>query len=287
MDNNTHSDDWTIYTPQPATRHPVVLLRAMFVDLIASRYLARQLVVRDIRAQYRQAALGLAWAFLLPVANAATWLFLNSSGIVGIPDTGMSYASFVISGTLLWAIFMEALNAPLLQSQLAKPMLTKINFPREALLLSGIGQTLFNGAIKLVVLIVALLLLGTTPGWSIALLPLVVLLLVLLGTAAGLCLVPLGMLYSDVGRGLPLLTQFLMFLSPVVYAAPRHGWAAIVMHWNPVTPLLGAARETLTGHWLGDPGMVATVGLGSLALLLLGWLAYRAAMPILIERMSA
>lgn len=287
MDNGTRSDDWTVYAPEPAARHPAAMLRGMFADLVASRNLARQLIVRDIRAQYRQAALGLAWAFLLPVANAATWLFLNSSGVIGIPATGMPYPAFVISGTLLWAIFMEAVNAPLLQAQLAKPMLAKINFPREALLVSGAGQALFNGAIKVLVLIVAMLLLGVQPGWSIVLLPFVVVLLVFLGTAAGLCLVPLGMLYSDVGRGLPLLMQFLMFLTPVVYAAPKHGWAATLMHWNPVTPLLGVARETLTGHWPGDVGAVAMVGSGSLAILLLGWLAYRAAMPILIERMSA
>jgi lipopolysaccharide transport system permease protein len=263
------------------------MFRQMFTDLLASRNLAWQLIVRDVRAQYRQAALGLGWAFVLPVANAATWLFLNSSGIVEIPNTGMSYPAFVISGTLLWAIFMDAVNAPLLQTQLAKPMLAKINFPREALLLSGAGQALLNGAVKIAVLAASLLFLGVTPSWSIAFLPIVVLQLILVGTAAGLCLVPLGMLYSDIGRGLPLLLQFLMFLSPVVYAAPEHGLAAKIMHWNPVTPLLKAARETLTGQWPGNIDALAVVCLGATAVLLLGWFAYRAAMPILIERMSA
>lgn len=287
MDNRTRSQGWTVYAPEPAARHPAAMLRRMFADLSASRNLARQLIVRDIRAQYRQAALGLAWAFLLPVANAATWLFLHSSGVVGIPETGMPYPAFVISGTLLWAIFMEAVNAPLLQTQMAKPMLAKINFPREALLVSGVGQTLFNGAIKILILVTAMLLLGVHPGWSIALLPFIVALLILLGTALGLCLVPLGMLYTDVGRGLPLMMQFLMFLTPVVYAAPKHGWAATLMHWNPVTPLLGAARDMLTGHWPSNVGALTAVGLGSAMVLTLGWLAYRAAMPILIERMSA
>jgi lipopolysaccharide transport system permease protein len=287
MDNGTRSNNWAIYAPEPVARHPAVMLRGMVAGLAASRNLAWQLIVRDIRAQYRQAALGLAWAFLLPVANAATWLFLHSSGVVRIPATVMPYPAFVISGTLLWAIFMEALNAPLLQTQLAKPMLAKINFPREALLLSGIGQGLFNGAIKILVMMVALLLLGVTPGWSVALLPCVAGLLVLLGTAVGLWLVPIGMLYSDIGRGLPLLMQFLMFLTPVVYAAPRSGWAATVMQWNPVTPLLDAAREILTGQWPTDVAALTVVGLWSLAILLPGWLVYRAAMPILIERMSA
>lgn len=287
MAGSSSPENVTVYAPEPLARHPFTMLRRMFADLAASRNLAWQLIVRDIRAQYRQAALGLAWAFVLPVANAVTWLFLNSSGVVSIRHTGLPYPAFVISGTLLWAIFMEAVNAPLLQTQLAKPMLAKINFPREALLVSGIGQTLFNAVIKLAVLICALLLLGITPGLSIVLLPLVVASLVMLGTAAGLCLVPVGMLYSDIGRGLPLLMQFLMFLSPVVYAVPDRGWASTLMHWNPVTPLLSAARETLTSQWLSQPGLFVAINLGTALTLLLGWLAYRAAMPILIERMSA
>lgn len=279
--------EWTVYAPEPSTRHPFRMFRRMASDLMGSRHLAWQLMVRDIRAQYRQAALGLAWAFVMPIANTATWLFLHASGVVAIPHTGMPYAAFVISGTLLWAIFMESVNAPLLQTQQARPMLAKINFPREALLVSGVGQALFNGAIKLVVLIAALLVLGITPGASIVLLPVVVVLLVLLGTAAGLCLVPIGMLYSDIGRGLPLLMQFLMFLSPVVYAVPDHGWAATLMQWNPITPVLNAARDTLTGGWPEQALPLGGIASGTVVVLVLGWLAYRAAMPILIERMSA
>ena len=43
---------------------------------------------------------------------------------------------------------MDALNAPLQITTAAKPMLAKINFTRESLILAGIYQTLFNAAIK-------------------------------------------------------------------------------------------------------------------------------------------
>jgi lipopolysaccharide transport system permease protein len=48
-----------IYTPESSLRHPVCLLRDMFHDLFSARELAMQLAIRDVRAQYRQAALGL------------------------------------------------------------------------------------------------------------------------------------------------------------------------------------------------------------------------------------
>jgi lipopolysaccharide transport system permease protein len=50
----------TIYTPESSLRNPARMVRSMVRDLLASRELAWQLAVRDIRAQYRQTALGVA-----------------------------------------------------------------------------------------------------------------------------------------------------------------------------------------------------------------------------------
>ena len=53
------------------------------------------------------------------------------------------------------------------------------------------------------------------------LLPLALLSLILVGTAVGLLLTPVGVLYSHIGKGLPLLMQFMMYLTPVVFAMPK------------------------------------------------------------------
>lgn len=116
----------TIYTPESSLRNPLRLLHDMFRDLINGRELAWRLAVRDISAQYRQTALGLLWAFILPLAHTATWIFLNGSGIVNIKDTTLPYPVYVFTGTMLWAIFMDAVNAPLQQTINAKQMLAKI-----------------------------------------------------------------------------------------------------------------------------------------------------------------
>jgi lipopolysaccharide transport system permease protein len=188
---------------------------------------------------------------------------------------------------MLWAIFMDAVNAPLQQTIAAKPMLAKINFPREALVISGIYQTLFNGGIKIILLFVALIYLGIYPGWYLLCFPLGVLSLILAGTAMGLLLTPVGMLYTDIGKTLPLLMQFLMYLTPVVFPMPKSRWAAVVFSINPMTPLILTTREWLTNMPPTHMGAFAVINGFVLLLLLLVWIVYRAAMPILIERMSA
>jgi lipopolysaccharide transport system permease protein len=129
----------TVYTPESSLANPLIMLRDMFRDLAAGRELAWRLAVRDIRAQYRQAFLGILWAFILPLANTLTWIFLSSAGIVAVGKTALPYAAYVFTGTMLWAILMDAMNAPLQQTSAARGMLAKLNFPREALLVSGGG----------------------------------------------------------------------------------------------------------------------------------------------------
>lgn len=280
-------DDTKVYTPISIVREPGRMFLSMTRDLLSSGELSWQLAVSNIRAQYRQAALGLLWAFLVPAANTAVWLFVHASGIVRVQNTGISYPAFVISGTLLWSIFMDAISAPLLNASSARQMLAKINFPREALILSGVLQTMFNAAIKLIVLAVALSVLGLPPSWTFILLPFAVMGLVLLGTALGLLLTPIGLLFSDIGRGLPLVLQFLMFVSPVVYPMPRLGWAGTVLALNPISPLLTLCRQLATDQPPQQLAAFFLVVLASLALLVFAWVIFRAAMPVLIERMSA
>jgi lipopolysaccharide transport system permease protein len=277
----------TVYTPDSSLANPLTMWRDMVRDLFGSRELAWRLAVRDIRSQYRQAFLGVLWAFILPLANTLTWLFLSRAGIVSISPTGLPYPVFVFTGTMIWSIFMDAMNAPLQQNNAARSMLAKLNFPREALLLSGIYQTLFNASIKIVLVLAVLAYFGINPGWSLLLAPAALASVILVGTAIGLLITPVGMLYTDVGRGIPLLMQFMMFISPVVYPIPQGGWPATLFLVNPLTPIIDTTRAWLTGMTPEFLGYFLAVNAGAFVLLLVLWVAYRLSMPILIERMSA
>ena len=277
----------TIYTPDSSLANPFVMVNAMLVDLWAGRELAWRLTVRDISAQYRRSFLGILWALILPLANTAVWLYLNTTGIVVLQQTDIPFPVYVFAGTMLWAIFMDAINAPMGQTSSAIGMLTKLNFPREALLLSGVYKTLFNASIKIALLLCILPCFRVNSGWGPALFPLGVLSLVLVGTAIGLFITPVGMLYSDVGRALPLVMQFLMYVTPVVFAMPESGLVAKLFALNPLTPLILTARNWLTG---GSPEYMLSflvVNASAVVLLLASWIGYRLSLPILIERMSA
>jgi lipopolysaccharide transport system permease protein len=192
-------------------------------DLNTSRFLAFQLAKRDIAAQYRQSYLGVLWAFIPPIATALVWMFLNSSGTVALDDSGIPYPVYVFSGTLLWSIITESINSPITNTNAAKSILTKINFPKEALITSGILKLLFNTAIKIVLLLVIVLAFGLSLSWSLLLFPFAILAGIIVGTTIGLLLTPIGMLYTDISRLITFGMQFLMYATPVVFVVPQSG----------------------------------------------------------------
>ncbi len=277
----------TTYTPESLIRNPFNLLREMFLDLAASRELAWRLTIRDLSAQYRQTFLGFLWAIILPLANTLVWVFLSYSGVVSVSDTALPYPIYVFTGTMLWAILTDAVNAPLQIVTASKGMLVKINFPREALIVSGIYQTLINALIKITLLIIVLLAMGIYPGWNVLLFPIGLFSLILVGTVIGLALTPVGLLYTDVGKAIPLLMQFMMYLTPVVFAMPKSGMAATLFQLNPLTPLILTSRDWLTNNTPEYLGYFAIVNVFAIILLFMFWIVFRLAMPILIERMGS
>jgi lipopolysaccharide transport system permease protein len=276
-----------VYTPQSMLRSPAAMFREMVVDLLRSRELAWRLANRDIRAQYRGSFLGYLWAFITPLVNTVMWVFMSASGVIRVDVPDMPYPVFVFTGTMLWQIFTEAITMPQLQVNASKSMLAKLNFPREALLLSGIYKIFFGMLIKLAVLVPVVLLFGVVPDAHVLLVPVAMLALVLAGVAVGLLLVPVGTLYSDVGRFIPMATQFLMYLTPVVYAMPKLGVLAALFGANPITPLIVNGRAWLTGGATPLPWQFLTVVLGSFILLAIGWVLFRLAMSVIVERMGS
>lgn len=262
------------------------LAGTMLDDLRTALPLALELARRDLKAQYRSAALGMLWSLIVPAFTVAIWLFIRASGAIEIRGSGDSYAVFLVTGSLLWAIFVDAANAPLQQVQGAGSMLTKMAFPREALVLSGIYQACFGAVIKLAILIVALLILGNEISASAVLLPLAALALIGIGTLLGVAITPIGAMFSDVGRAMPLALQSLMFLAPVVYATPRTGWASQIIEANPITPLIEFGRSAAVGGQLVHAQDALLVTCATLLALAVAWVMFRAAMPVIIERLG-
>lgn len=262
----------------------IKVLKDSLKDISDSRFLARQLAERDIKAQYRQSYLGILWAFITPLATAAVWVFLNLSGTIQVSETGIPYPIYAFSGTLIWSIITNAINTPAQSTSAAKGLLTKINFPKEALIISGVYKLLFNSLIKILLLVAFVFLFGIGFHWSLLLLPMMIFCAIVFGITIGLFLTPISMLYKDVGKLVVMGFSFLMYITPVVYPVPNSGIMKTVMELNPFTPIILTTRDIITGMTPDYLTYFLIVLFVTIPLLFMGLLFYRASIPIIAER---
>ncbi|MCK5814441.1 MAG: ABC transporter permease [Flavobacteriaceae bacterium] len=263
------------------------LFKESMSDIVSSRFLAKQLAVRDIKAQYRQSYLGIIWAFVTPLTTAFVWMFLNSTGTIKLSDTGIPYPVYAFSGTLIWSIIVEAISSPTANTNGAKGIMSKINFPKEALIISGIYKLLFNSSVKIVLLVVFVFFYGIGFHPSLLLFPFAILGAILFGTTIGLFLTPIGMLYKDIQKMVTIGLGLLMYVTPVVYAIPKEGVMKTLMEWNPFTPLILTTRDFVIGaepEYLSYFLIIIAI---CIPLFFIGLLIYRVSIPIIVERMSA
>jgi lipopolysaccharide transport system permease protein len=270
----------TFYSAAPELRRPARFLAAAVSDLRASLPIGWRLFRSNLRVRFRRSWFGYVWLLVPALGIAALSAFIQARRIVSFAPTDLPYPLFVLSGIILWQLFGEALNAPMQQLQAGRQLITRSRVPHEALVLAGLFELLLNAAIRLAVLVAALVAFALPFAPSMLLVPLGFVTLAVLGLSIGLLLAPIGSLYDDIGRGITMLLSFGFFLTPIVYPIP----ADSPLRFNPVSPILGTVRNWMDGAGPA-PGFYA-VPAGGAALLVFAWLFYRLARPHFVSRLG-
>nr|WP_319397860.1 ABC transporter permease [uncultured Carboxylicivirga sp.] len=286
MNSDTQHHKVTIYEAQASLSFKR-LFKEIVSDMKPARELGLQLAKRDIKAAYRQSILGIIWAFIPPIVTSAIWIILNSSNTVSIEGTAIPYPAFVLIGTLLWQILTESVTQPLKSVTGGKSILSKLNFPRESLLLHAFYTVIFNTLLKLPIMAAVLIVFGINPGWQGLLFIPFVLAIILMGLTIGLIVLPVGMMYGDISRMIPFAMQFLMYLTPVIFPMPKEGMIKAFNSYNPFAFLIETSRNLITAQELPYIWH-SIIAFGICSVILgLGVIVYRFIMPIIIERVGA
>ncbi len=264
-----------------------VLFATMRRDLAIAPRLALRRLRHDLRARHRSSLLGLPLLFA-PALVVTLWATLASrSRVLTVQSVSIAYPAWVLLSVVLWQAFAEALAAQVEGLAAEKSLLARVELPAESVILERLLETLLHLGVKLVLAVAIVLVFRVDLPFTVWLLPLLALPLVALGTAAGLWLAPVGALYPDFGRALPALLTVGFFVTPVVFAVPAQGAFRLLLLTNPVTPLLGFARDAAVAGIVSHPAGAAAAAGFTLLLLPTGWLFYRLALPYVLERAAS
>jgi ABC-2 type transport system permease protein len=176
------------------------------------------LVRRDLKARYKDSALGFFWSLIRPLLQLAIYFvvmgyFLQAAK--GIPD----FAVYVFAGLTAMGLFTEIVVGGTGSIVANAALVKKVYLPREVFPLASVGSALFNFAIQMVVLLLATFLVGQPPiHWQIFYVIPALLLLVVFGTAFALLLGAINVYLRDMQYLAEVGTLLLFWASPVVYS---------------------------------------------------------------------
>jgi lipopolysaccharide transport system permease protein len=244
-------------------------------ELWAYRELVLFLTWRDIAVRYKQTAIGVAWAILQPLSMMGVFtLFFGK--LAAMPSDGTAYPLFAYAGLLPWQLFSRSLSDAANSLVKDQQLISRVYFPRILVPVSTTLAAVVDFVIAGGVLAVLMAVYGVRFGPSAAWLPVFFALLLLASLGAGFWLSALNVKYRDVTYALPFLSQFWMFLTPVVYPSSlvpeRWRWA---LGLNPMSGVVEGFRWALLGSGTGPSPMLAVSSAVAVALFVSGLIWFR------------
>jgi lipopolysaccharide transport system permease protein len=267
------------YAPQGIYCDGLTGWRLMFRELAESRRLIWLLILRDLSIRYRQSMLGYVWAIVPPIVTVATFAFLNAWRVIPIGDTRIPYVPFALWGLSVWQLFAGCLSGCTGSLASSGSLVTKVNFPRESVVIAAIGQPILDFVVRLVPVIAVFIWYGVAPTPGVLLVPLVLLPVILLALGLGFVMAIANLVVRDIGNAVSMVLTVGMFLTPVLYPAPVRWPFFLVNLLNPISPLVNASQDLIAVGHVIRPEMFAAACIISLALTLSGWRAFRVTIP--------
>lgn len=277
----------TVYQPNERRGGLLWGLQQASEDIAASRHVIVRLFWRDFIAQFRQKILGYFWALLSPLFGIVSFLFLYFIGVLKPGEGEIPYTLYVLAGSTIWGCLPGAMGAVSGGLQAQADLIMRTRIPKLALAVSSLAGLLYGIIISMVTMAIVFLFMGVTPSWWFLAYPLLILPMVLLGTAAGLVLSVLGPIARDL---VPLATQalaFVMYITPVIYVQStiQNPFVKTLIEWNPITYLVDIPRSLIC---LGRTENIDTflwVAIGTVALVIIGLRIFYLLEDLVAERL--
>jgi lipopolysaccharide transport system permease protein len=231
--------------------------------------------LRDIKARYKQSLFGFTWAIFQPLA--LTLIFVVAfSYFIKIPSDGLPYPLFLYSAMLPWTFFTRSLSMGVPSIVYNMNLVTKIYLPRVTFPLAAVFTSFVDFLCGLVVFIGMMFYYRVSLQSSLAILPLLFLIQLILMIGLTLAASALNVFLRDITQMVPVMLQLWMYASPVIYPV------SVVPEWlrpyymlNPMAVIIDGYRQCLLQGTLPAWGDVALAGGVSLIILIVGYVMFK------------
>lgn len=220
------------------------------------RYLLKELVVKNIKLQYRNSVLGMFWTFLQPLLTMIVLSIVFSNLFGRDSSKVVNYSVYLLSGRLLYEFFTQSTKRAMRSIRSNASIIKKVYVPKYIYPLSQTLSTFVTFLISLSVLAVVILffnIIGKNPvpitfNIFYAIIPIIILFVFSLGV--GMFLGTLNVFFKDIENFYDVFTLLLFYLTPIVYTVDRLGfaegsWQSVMLKINPLYGIIEMFRAAV------------------------------------------
>lgn len=215
-------------------------------DIWRHRELLDMLIRRELKARYKDSALGFLWSLMRPLAMLLIY-YVALGKFLGAARSVPDFAIFIYTGLTAWGLFSEAVSTGTSSIVGNSGLIKKVYLPREIFPLAALGSSLFNFAIQLVILFAATVAVGDMPtGARWGYLPLSLAVIVVTALGWSLLLSAVNVYLRDITYLVEIGIMIFFWASPIAYA------------WSMVNNQVDS--EVLKQLYLTNPMTIAIMG---------------------------
>jgi ABC-2 type transport system permease protein len=232
------------------------------------------LVGRDLKVKYAGSALGYFWTLLEPLMLAGIYWFIFTQ-LISRRLGEAPYVVFLLCAVLPWQFFNSSLRSSMKALSKDAKLVRSTNLPREIWVLRTVGSKLAEFLFSIPVIALFAFLTGAHLTWYVVFFPLALLIQVVLLVGFGLILAPISVLYSDIGRVLPIILRLMFYFSPILYGVHdiKKRFPPVAAHifaFNPLAGILDLYRTAFFNDQWAGWSAVAISGIWAVAIMAVG-----------------
>ncbi len=252
-------------------------------DLWTYRGLIGNLAQRELKARYKRSVLGWAWSLVNPAATLATYaivfgvLFKQQPELAGNGEF-RNFAMFLFAGLVVWNFFSAVVNGSMGSLIGAGPLLKKVYFPAECAPAANLLVAMSQACIEATILVAIMAIVGNA-GWTMILVPVIVVLIGIFAFGIGLALSVGNVYLRDVAYLIAVLMNLLFYSTPIIWDVKllddRPQWIRNVVQANPIHQFVEALRDSVYRlQWPSFGRFGYLVGI-SVVTFAVGWAIFR------------
>ena len=226
---------------------------------------------RDMKAKYKQSALGPLWLVLQPVGMLLA-ITIAFSKVTSVNTGNVPYVVFALVGLAVWTYIQMTVSVAPMTLPSNALVVRRSPCPRVALVTGAMIAVLPPLAVVLAASVAAAAISSGLPIQALVM-PLMVAWLLLLMWGFTLLVAALGGRFRDAVAFTPLVVQAGIFLTPVGYPLDAAGSFATVLAFNPASGLIEGWRWSLLG--IAPDGFAIGIALAeTVGAVLVGWYVF-------------